>query len=124
MEIHQLLVVMITLSAYGMQRQDKKLNHLIKTTKIFLHNLKYHFRIAHYYQMIFVIYYYLFEPDRTILRICQNPLLEAQGTLILQGEFINHQGKYLKPFFKSKGGCLLETIKNFDIKKKEDCIVY
>ncbi|CAD8045129.1 unnamed protein product [Paramecium primaurelia] len=51
------------------------------------------------------------EPDRTILRICQNPLLEASGTLILQGEFINHQGKDLKPLFKSKGCCFLEDLK-------------
>ncbi|CAD8215229.1 unnamed protein product [Paramecium octaurelia] len=49
--------------------------------------------------------------DRTILRICQNPLLEASGTLILQGQFINHQGKDLKPLFKSKGCCFLEDLK-------------
>ncbi|CAD8188070.1 unnamed protein product [Paramecium octaurelia] len=51
------------------------------------------------------------NPDRTILRICQNPLLEASGTLILQGQFINHQGKDLKPLFKSKGSCFLEDLK-------------
>ncbi|CAD8062171.1 unnamed protein product [Paramecium primaurelia] len=51
------------------------------------------------------------KPDRTILRICQNPLLEARGTLILQGEFMNHQGKDLKPLFKSKGTCFLEDLK-------------
>ncbi|CAD8101505.1 unnamed protein product [Paramecium primaurelia] len=51
------------------------------------------------------------EPDRTILRICQNPQLEARGTLILQGEFMNHQGKDLKPLFKSKGSCFLEDLK-------------
>ncbi|CAD8167197.1 unnamed protein product [Paramecium pentaurelia] len=51
------------------------------------------------------------DPDRTILRICQNPLLEASGTLILKGEFISHQGKDLKPLFKSKGSCFLEDLK-------------
>ncbi|CAD8095509.1 unnamed protein product [Paramecium primaurelia] len=56
------------------------------------------------------IYYYLVNPDCIILRICQNPLLEASCTLILQGEFINHQGKNLKPLFKSKGSCFLEDL--------------
>ncbi|CAD8214948.1 unnamed protein product [Paramecium pentaurelia] len=49
------------------------------------------------------------DPDHTILRICQNPLLEASGTLILQGEFIKHQGKDLKPLLKSKGSYILEN---------------
>ncbi|CAD8182785.1 unnamed protein product [Paramecium octaurelia] len=30
------------------------------------------------------------NPDRKIHGICQNPLLEASGTLILQGQLINH----------------------------------
>ncbi|CAD8141537.1 unnamed protein product [Paramecium octaurelia] len=51
------------------------------------------------------------NPDLTILRICQNPLFEASGTLILQGQFINHQGKDLKPLFKSKGSFFLEDLK-------------
>ncbi|CAD8166176.1 unnamed protein product [Paramecium pentaurelia] len=92
---------MISLSVFGMQRQDKKLNPLIINIKIFLPSLKYHYRIAHYYQM----------PDRTILRICQNPLLEARGTLILQGEFINQSGIDLKTLFKQKGSCFLEDLK-------------
>ncbi|CAD8092502.1 unnamed protein product [Paramecium primaurelia] len=50
------------------------------------------------------------NPDRTILRICQNPVLEASGTLIMQGELIDHQGKNLKPLFKSKGSCFLEDL--------------
>ncbi|CAD8138691.1 unnamed protein product [Paramecium octaurelia] len=51
------------------------------------------------------------NPDLTILRICQNPILEASGTLILQGQFINHQGKDLKPLFNSKGSCFLQDLK-------------
>ncbi|CAK83124.1 unnamed protein product (macronuclear) [Paramecium tetraurelia] len=51
------------------------------------------------------------NPDPTILRICQNPLFEASGTLILQGQFINHQGIDLKSLFKSKGRCILEDLK-------------
>ncbi|CAD8214568.1 unnamed protein product [Paramecium octaurelia] len=51
------------------------------------------------------------NPDLTILKICQNPLFEASGTLILQGKFINHQGNDLKPQFKSKGICFLEDFK-------------
>ncbi|CAD8215601.1 unnamed protein product [Paramecium octaurelia] len=51
------------------------------------------------------------NPYCTILKICQIPLLEASGTLILQGQFINHQGKDLKPLFKSKGSCFLEDLK-------------
>ncbi|CAD8103731.1 unnamed protein product [Paramecium primaurelia] len=42
MEIHQLLVVVISLSVFGMSKQDKKLNPLTKTTKIFLPNLRFH----------------------------------------------------------------------------------
>ncbi|CAD8208998.1 unnamed protein product [Paramecium pentaurelia] len=50
------------------------------------------------------------NPDRTILRIYQNPLFETSSTLIFQGEFINHQGLDLKPLFKSKGSCFLEVL--------------
>ncbi|CAK82618.1 unnamed protein product (macronuclear) [Paramecium tetraurelia] len=49
--------------------------------------------------------------DRTIHRICQNPQLEASGTLILKGQFINHQGIDLKPLLKSKGSCFIEVLK-------------
>ncbi|CAD8215459.1 unnamed protein product [Paramecium octaurelia] len=51
-----------------------------------------------------------FNPYCTILVICQNPWLEASGTLILQGQFINYQGIDLKPLFKSKGNCFLENL--------------
>ncbi|CAK72861.1 unnamed protein product (macronuclear) [Paramecium tetraurelia] len=44
----------------------------------------------------------------TILRISQNPNLEAQGTLILKGQFINYQGVDLKSFFKSKGSLIFQ----------------
>ncbi|CAD8201212.1 unnamed protein product [Paramecium octaurelia] len=59
------------------------------------------------------MYYQLFlvNPYCTILVICQNPWLEASGTLILQGQFINYQGIDLKPLFKSKGSCFLEDLK-------------
>ncbi|CAD8158478.1 unnamed protein product [Paramecium pentaurelia] len=46
-----------------------------------------------------------------ILVISQELILEAQDTLILQGEFMNHQGKDLKPLFKFKGSCFLEDLK-------------
>ncbi|CAD8215141.1 unnamed protein product [Paramecium octaurelia] len=51
------------------------------------------------------------NPYCTILRICQNPLFQASGTLILQGQFMNYQGIDLKPLFKSKGSCFLEDLK-------------
>ncbi|CAD8215584.1 unnamed protein product [Paramecium octaurelia] len=51
------------------------------------------------------------NPYCTILRISQNPLFQAPGTLILQGQFINYQGIDLKPLFKSKGSCFLENLK-------------
>ncbi|CAD8144904.1 unnamed protein product [Paramecium pentaurelia] len=47
----------------------------------------------------------------TILRISQTPLFQAQGALILKGEFINYEGYDLKPLFKSKGSCFLEDLK-------------
>ncbi|CAD8215579.1 unnamed protein product [Paramecium octaurelia] len=45
----------------------------------------------------------------TILTITQNPNLEAQGAMILKGEFRDYKGYDLRSFFKSKGSCLLET---------------
>ncbi|CAD8193977.1 unnamed protein product [Paramecium octaurelia] len=51
------------------------------------------------------------NPDRTILRICQNPILEASGTLILKGQFVNYQGIDLKPLFKTKGSFFFEDLK-------------
>ncbi|CAD8179780.1 unnamed protein product [Paramecium octaurelia] len=36
------------------------------------------------------------NPYCTILRICQNPLFQASGTLILQGQFMNYEGIDLK----------------------------
>ncbi|CAD8183825.1 unnamed protein product [Paramecium octaurelia] len=52
------------------------------------------------------------NPYCTILKICQNPLFEASGTLILQGQFMNYQGIDLKPLFKSMGSCFLEDLKH------------
>ncbi|CAD8196118.1 unnamed protein product [Paramecium octaurelia] len=111
MEIHQHLVVMITLFVFGMQKHQRKYLNQIVDIKIWLPSLKYLFRIAPYYHMVFIINYYLVNPDRTILRICQNPQLEASGTLILQGYFINYSGIDLKPLFKSKGSFFLEDLK-------------
>ncbi|CAD8136770.1 unnamed protein product [Paramecium octaurelia] len=51
------------------------------------------------------------EIDCTILRICQNSILEAQGAFILQGVIKNYSGYDLKPLFKSKGGLILENFK-------------
>ncbi|CAD8208671.1 unnamed protein product [Paramecium octaurelia] len=111
MEIHQLLVVKITLSDFGMQKHQRKYSNQMVAIKICLPSLTYLFRIAPYCQMVFIINYYLVNPDRTILRICQNPWLEASGTLILQGQFMNYQGIDLKPLFKSIGSCFLEDLK-------------
>ncbi|CAD8192316.1 unnamed protein product [Paramecium octaurelia] len=111
MVLYQHLVVMIGLSVYGMQKHQRKYLNQIVIIKICLPSLTYLFRIAPYCQMVLIINYYLVNPDLTILRICQNPILEASGTLILQGQFINHQGKDLKPLFKSKGSCFLEDLK-------------
>ncbi|CAD8167829.1 unnamed protein product [Paramecium pentaurelia] len=46
----------------------------------------------------------------SILVISQVIILKASDTHILQGEFINHQGKDLKPLFKSKGSCFLKDL--------------
>ncbi|CAD8089073.1 unnamed protein product [Paramecium primaurelia] len=46
----------------------------------------------------------------TTLLISQSAIFQAQGTLILKGEFINHQGKDLKPLFKSKESCFLQDL--------------
>ncbi|CAD8053368.1 unnamed protein product [Paramecium primaurelia] len=86
MKIHQLLVVQITLSVYGMQRQDKKLNPLIKTTKIFLHNLKYHFRIAHYYQMFrhivqYLVFVRIFNQKHQVHLYCKENLQTIRGKI-------------------------------------------
>ncbi|CAD8094356.1 unnamed protein product [Paramecium primaurelia] len=43
-----------------------------------------------------------------ILRISQIPLFQAQGALILKGDFITHEGYDLKQLFKSKRSCFLE----------------
>ncbi|CAD8215271.1 unnamed protein product [Paramecium octaurelia] len=45
----------------------------------------------------------------TVLRISQNPNFDAQGALILNGEFVNHQSLNLKSFFKFKGSLILEN---------------
>ncbi|CAD8213828.1 unnamed protein product [Paramecium octaurelia] len=45
----------------------------------------------------------------TILRISQNPILEAQGALILKGEFIDYKGYDFTSIFKSKGSLILEN---------------
>ncbi|CAD8164347.1 unnamed protein product [Paramecium octaurelia] len=108
MEIHQLQVVGITLFVPGIQKHQRKYLNQIAVMKIYMPSLTYHFRIAPYCQMVFIINYYLANPDCTILRICQNPNLEASGTLILQGQFVNYQGIDLKPLFKTKGSCFLE----------------
>ncbi|CAD8161713.1 unnamed protein product [Paramecium pentaurelia] len=47
----------------------------------------------------------------TILRISQTPLFQAQGALILKGEFINYEGYDLRSLFKSLGSCILEDFK-------------
>ncbi|CAD8187682.1 unnamed protein product [Paramecium pentaurelia] len=46
----------------------------------------------------------------TILRISQTPLFQAQGALILKGEFINYEGYDLRSLFKSLGSCILEDL--------------
>ncbi|CAD8132600.1 unnamed protein product [Paramecium octaurelia] len=111
MEIHQLLVVKIILSVFGMQKYQRKYSNQIVAIKICLPSLTYLLRIAPYCQMVFLINYYLVNPHYTILRISQNPYLEAQGTLILQGQYISHQGEDLKPLFKSRGSFFLEDLK-------------
>ncbi|CAD8172240.1 unnamed protein product [Paramecium octaurelia] len=55
--------------------------------------------------------YYLVNPYCTILRISQNPLFQASGTLIFQGQYMSYQGIDLKPLFKSIGSCFLEDLK-------------
>ncbi|CAD8117748.1 unnamed protein product [Paramecium primaurelia] len=110
MEIHQLLVVVITLYVYGMQRQDKKLNPLIKTRKIFFHNLRFHSnKIAHYKKVI--LFFLIFQASNyiTTLLISQQAIFQAQGALILRGEFINQSGIDLKTLFKQKGSCILQN---------------
>ncbi|CAD8142193.1 unnamed protein product [Paramecium pentaurelia] len=47
----------------------------------------------------------------TIQRISQTPLFQAQGALILKGEFVNYKGYNLRYLLKSKGYCFLEDYK-------------
>ncbi|CAD8114644.1 unnamed protein product [Paramecium primaurelia] len=47
----------------------------------------------------------------TILRISQTPVFEAQGALILKGEFINYKGYDLRSLFKFLGSFILEDFK-------------
>ncbi|CAD8116883.1 unnamed protein product [Paramecium primaurelia] len=47
----------------------------------------------------------------TTLLISQSAIFQAQGALVLKGEFINHQGTDLRPLLKSKGSCFLEDLK-------------
>ncbi|CAK83655.1 unnamed protein product, partial (macronuclear) [Paramecium tetraurelia] len=81
-----------------------KRNTLIRliATKICLPSLKYQFQNNSLLPNV--------NPDCTILRICQNPLFEASGTPILQGQFINHQGIDLRPLLQSKGSCFLKDL--------------
>ncbi|CAD8193556.1 unnamed protein product [Paramecium octaurelia] len=95
MVLLQHLVVMITLFVFGMQKHQRKYFNQIIAIKICFPSLTYLFRIAPYCQMLILI----------------NPWLEASGTLILQGQFMNYQGIDLKPLFKSKGSCFLEDLK-------------
>ncbi|CAD8129721.1 unnamed protein product [Paramecium sonneborni] len=44
-----------------------------------------------------------------ILLISQSAILQSQGTLIFNGEFVNHQGRDLRSTLKSKGSFFLET---------------
>ncbi|CAK86300.1 unnamed protein product, partial (macronuclear) [Paramecium tetraurelia] len=93
MVLHQHLVVQITLSVYGMQNHQRRYSNQIEATKIYLPNLNYHFRIAPYWQMLI------------LLHNSQNPVFEASGTLIFQGQFIIHQGKNFNILFLSEGSC-------------------
>ncbi|CAD8081009.1 unnamed protein product [Paramecium primaurelia] len=47
----------------------------------------------------------------TTLLISQQAIFQAQGALILRGEFINQSGIDLKTLFKQKGSCILEDLK-------------
>ncbi|CAK89259.1 unnamed protein product, partial (macronuclear) [Paramecium tetraurelia] len=142
MVLDQHLVVMITLSVYGMLRQDnKKPNYMViqmefyqsdgttlasgssdysirlwdvKTSKEILqsdssyNDLLAQFKLPHQNSHLLPNV----TPYCTILRICQNPLFQASGTLILQGQFINHQGIDLKPLCKPKGSMkMLQILK-------------
>ncbi|CAD8193189.1 unnamed protein product [Paramecium octaurelia] len=49
------------------------------------------------------------ENVSTIIRICQNPTLEAKGAQILMGEFVNYLGIDMRYLFQSKGSYFLET---------------
>ncbi|CAD8093303.1 unnamed protein product [Paramecium primaurelia] len=47
----------------------------------------------------------------TILRISKTPLFQAQGALIMKGDFIDYQGYDLRQLLKSKGCCFQEDFK-------------
>ncbi|CAD8118300.1 unnamed protein product [Paramecium primaurelia] len=44
----------------------------------------------------------------TTLLISQSAIFQAQGALVLEGEFINHQGIDSGPILKSKSSCIME----------------
>ncbi|CAK84534.1 unnamed protein product (macronuclear) [Paramecium tetraurelia] len=94
MLLHQLLVVQITLSVYGMQKHQRRYYKSDSSYKDLLTQFKLPLQNSSLLPN--------FNPDRTILRICQNPLFEASGKLILQGQFKNHLRKDLNICFNPK----------------------
>ncbi|CAD8144978.1 unnamed protein product [Paramecium octaurelia] len=96
--------VIIGLSVYGMQKTSKEILKSDSRYKDLLAQFNLPLQNSSLLPNV--------NTDRTILRICQNPWLEASGTLILQGQFMNYQGIDLKPLFKTKGSCFLEDLKH------------
>ncbi|CAD8121352.1 unnamed protein product [Paramecium sonneborni] len=60
----------------------------------------------------------------TILLISQQAIFQAQGALILKGEFVNHQGINISSLFKSKGSFFLDKPLELNQKKNENCLIF
>ncbi|CAD8182833.1 unnamed protein product [Paramecium octaurelia] len=88
MEIHQHLVVQISLFVSGMQKHLMKYFNQIVAIKVCLPSLTYHFRIALYCHMLILIVQYL-EYVRILYLKHQEHLSYKDNSLIIKGKIQN-----------------------------------
>ncbi|CAD8172239.1 unnamed protein product [Paramecium octaurelia] len=81
--------VEMTLSVDEMLRQPKRFYLKIIVTKTFFLGLNCHFNISQFQK---------YETYQTILRICQNLILEASGAFILKGAIENYHTFFKRIF--------------------------
>ncbi|CAD8118470.1 unnamed protein product [Paramecium primaurelia] len=131
MEIHQLLVVMISLSVYGMSKQDNKKSdqivvlvgsnqsvsllmvkdQLLNGQEIKSSDKKYKDIIKQFkIQLQQNSHFSEISRYQNSLLISKMAIFQIKGALILKGEFSNQSGIDLKTIFKQKGSCFLEDL--------------